>query len=451
MRFMDDNVLLESDTARGLYAACRDLPIIDYHSHLPPAEIAGNRHFSDLAELWLSGDHYKWRLMRACGVPESLVTGDGAAKDKFRAFAGAVGLAPGNPVTVWSQFELKTYFGLAEPLTADSADGIFDRTAQALAGEGYRARDFIRRSGVEVVCTTDDPADDLACHDAIAAEHPPFSVLPSFRPDKALNIEKSGFAGYMNTLGADSLDALKHRLIERLDYFCARGCRVTDCALDKYTYAPVSEKTAARILAAALSGEKISALQAENYRTHMLLFLAREYHKRGLVMQLHFNCRRNVNTAAFARFGPDSGYDTADVSPDIAKLAMFLDALGDELPKTVVYSLNPYDDKLIDTVIGAFQRGCGYLQHGSAWWFNDTYYGIRSHLTTLCEYGALGTFIGMLTDSRSFSSYVRHDYFRRILSGVVAEEVDRGLFPRAAAEQVVRDVSYYNVKKYLGL
>ena len=451
MKFMDDNVLLESPSAKKLYEACRSLPIIDYHSHLVPAEIAGDRKFRNLTELWLSGDHYKWRMMRACGVPENLITGDGDEKAKFRAFASAVEKAPGNPVTVWSQFELKTYFGVDAALTVQSADEIYDRTAEMMKGRGFSARDFITRSGVETVCTTDDPADDLAYHEKLAADAPGFRVLPSFRPDKALNVEKDGFADYVRSLGVSTLDELKLKLSERLDFFVAHGCKVTDCALDGYTFAPVPDETVAHIFASALKGDKICARQAENYRTHMLLFLAAEYKRRDLVMQLHFSCRRNVNSEAYGRLGPDSGYDTIDVSPEISKLAMFFDALGENLPKTVVYSLNPYDDKIIDTVTGAFQRGCGYIQHGSAWWFNDTYHGIRSHLRTLCEYGALGTFVGMLTDSRSFSSYVRHDYFRRILCGVVAEEIDRGLFPLAQAEKLVRDVSYYNVKNYLGL
>lgn len=451
MKYMDDNILLESQTAVRLYDACKELPIIDYHSHLSPREIAENRRFSDLTELWLSGDHYKWRLMRACGADERLITGDAPARDKFRAFAAAVESAPGNPVTVWAQLELKTYFGITTPLGADTADEIFDRTARTMAAGGFSARDFMARSNVQAVCTTDDPADSLEWHERIAAEDFGCLVLPSFRPDRALNVEKPGFKAYMAELGVQSLDHLKERLVERLDFFVAHGCRVTDSALDTFTFRPVSDNTAQRIFEAGLRGEAVSATQAEAYRTTLLLFLAREYHKRGLVMQLHINCRRNNNTAMYEKLGPDTGYDAINVSPDAAKLAMLLDELGDRLPKTVVYSLNPYDDKVIDTIIGAFQRGRGYIQHGAAWWFNDTYAGIRSHLVTLCEYGALGTFVGMLTDSRSFSSYVRHDYFRRILCGVVAAEVDRGLFPLAPAEKLVRDVAHENVKAYLGI
>lgn len=449
MKFMDDNVLLESETARRLYAACKDLPIIDYHSHLSPKEIADNRAFANLTELWLGGDHYKWRLMRACGTDERLITGDEVPADKFRAFAAAVEQAPGNPVTVWCQFELKAYFGITEPLTAASADRIYAQTAAQMAQGGFGARDLILRSGVQAVCTTDDPADDLMYHRALADSGFACKVLPSFRPDKALNIDKPGFTDYVRALGANSYADLKRILLERLDFFVKTGCRVTDSALDGYVYAPITDGAAERIFAAALSGNTVSPADAEGYRTALLLFLARAYHERGLAMQLHFCCQRNINGGMYGRLGPDTGFDAIDVSPDVRKLAFLLDALGDDLPRTVVYSLNPNDDRIIDSIIGAFQRGRGYVQHGSAWWFNDTYRGIRAHLSALCEYGAIGTFVGMLTDSRSFSSYVRHDYFRRILCGVIAEEVDRGLFPLSSAQTVVRNVSYYNVKTLL--
>lgn len=459
MTFLSDELLLEDELAAELYRSARELPIIDYHSHLSPREIAEDKRFFNLTQLWLAGDHYKWRLMRSCGMPERLVTGDAPDREKFLAFAEILPRCIGNPIYIWCHLELKTYFGIDRPLNADSAQEIYDRTEAMMRERPFTAQTFIRASRVELLCTTDDPLDDLAYHRALAERSPGFRVLPTFRPDKALHAERPGFAAYVRRLtgkDAPSLRDVEGALAERLDFFAAAGCFVTDHALDRFIWTEKSEEEIGGILARALAEEPLSEEDAEAWQTCLLLFLAREYDRRDMAMQLHFNCLRDNNTAMFRKLGPDTGFDSVNSSRDPIKLVRFLDCLAgeDRLPKTILYSLDPNDDKLLNTILNGFQgKSRGRIQQGSAWWFNDTREGMRSQLKTLSEYGVLGNFIGMLTDSRSFTSYVRHDYFRRLLCSHLAGYVRSGEYPAdmKALTLLVRDICHDNAARYFGI
>ncbi len=460
MEFLDDKLLLTSDLAVNLYNDCaKDMPIIDYHSHLIPQEIAEDKAFYNLTQLWLKGDHYKWRLMRNCGVEEEYITGDKSDKEKFRAFAATLPRCAGNSIYIWCHLELKRYFGITTPISPETADGIFDKTERMMKDGSFSARKLIKNSGVTALCTTDDPIDDLSWHKKIAASDFTVKVYPTFRPDKALNINKPTFRDYVRTLTGKKKPAvkdIKNALTERLDYFKSLGCFISDHALDNYIYLDCSDSEADEILEVAFTHEYLTAEETEKYKTYMMLFLAREYAKRNMAMQLHLCCSRDNNTGMFALLGPDTGFDSIENSRNPKKLAYFFDSLEREgaLPKTVVYSLDPNDDKVINTIINCFQGGArGKIQHGSAWWFNDTEYGMKSHLKTLSEYSVIGNFIGMLTDSRSFTSYVRHDYFRRILCNHVAEIVNAGNYPadKNALKELIQGVCYENVKNYFGL
>ena len=464
MEFLSDDILLESPLAKRLYEeVAKDLPIIDYHCHIIPQEILEDRTFEDITQLWLKGDHYKWRLMRSCGVEEQFITGDAAPQEKFRAFARILPLCIGNPIYIWCHLELKRYFGYDGEINGDTADLIYSLTKKQLASPEFSARGIIKRSNVEVICTTDDPIDDLSAHKALSADKSFMTkVLPTFRPDKALGSENKDYAAYIKQLSGvsgvkiDNLPALKQALAVRLDHFCAHGCKVSDHALVNYTYADCTDEEADRIFKAALDGQIPDALAAEKLRTNLLIFLAAQYNKRGIAMQLHLCCLRNNNTAMFKLLGADTGFDSINASKDIWKLAKFLDTLSDggNLPKTVVYSLDPADNSAINTIINCFQGGGirGKMQHGSAWWFNDTEDGIKNQIKTLAEYGVLGNFIGMLTDSRSFTSYVRHDYFRRIVCSFVAGQVQKGCYPDGEGlKALIRGICCQNVREYLGL
>lgn len=461
MKFLDDNLLLDSELAVLLYNDfAADLPIIDYHSHLSPKEIAEDKRFYNLTELWLKGDHYKWRLMRNCGVSEKLITGDASDKDKFIAFASVLPHCIGNPIYIWCHLELKKYFGITQDINPETANDIYTLTEKMMKEKPYTARYFISTSNVELLCTTDDPLDDLKYHKQIAADNKvKFKVLPTFRPDKALNIEADGFVDYIKALTGKkkpNLDDIISSLSKKLDFFCENGCFISDHALKNYTFADCCKFEAEDIAEKALNGEYLSEHEVEQYKTFILLFLAAEYSKRNMAMQLHFCCIRNNNTNMFDSLGPDTGFDAINASTAPHKLASFFNELEKDgmLPKTIIYSLDPNDDKVINSVINCFQGGLrGKLQHGAAWWFNDTKFGMQSHLKTLSEYSVLGNFIGMLTDSRSFTSYVRHDYFRRIVCSHVADFVNIGEYPpnMNMLKTLVKGICYHNVKVYITL
>ncbi|MCI8818154.1 MAG: glucuronate isomerase [Oscillibacter sp.] len=458
--FMDQDFLLSTGTARDLYhGTAEGLPIIDYHCHIDPREIAEDRCFDSVTQVWLGGDHYKWRLMRAAGVPEEKITGGASDWEKFEAFAWTMPQLIGNPIYHWSHLELQRGFGITEPLTPDSARRIYDEANEKL--KGRTARQLMRQFDVKAICTTDDPADDLRWHEAIAADGTmTVRVLPAFRPDRAVHIDKPGFDSYIRRLGETvgreltSAAGVAVALAERVDYFDKRGCLCADHGLDSCMYAPADPETANIAFRKALAGQTPSPAEADAYKTFLTVSCAREYAKRNWVMQIHFGCLRNVNRPAVARMGPDHGHDAVNSRSGAENLGALLNAFLENggLPKMVVYSLNPSDNIAIDSILACFQgEGVpGRLQHGSAWWFNDSRPGMRAHLTDLASNGVLGRFVGMLTDSRSFLSYTRHEYFRRILCELLGEWVESGQYPRdeERLRRLTADICFHNTNQF---
>ena len=459
--FLSDSFLLSTESAERLYQEAKDMPIIDYHCHVSPREIYEDKHFANITEVWLSGDHYKWRVMRSNGVSEYFITGDATPKEKFLAFAASLPRAIGNPMYHWCHLELARYFDYYGVLNADTAEAVWTLTEQKLQEENMGVRGLIEKSNVAFIGTTDDPIDTLEWHEKLAAD-PTFHtiVAPSFRPDKALNADKPGYLAYIAALEKASgieiheLDHLKAALKNRIAYFHTHGCRASDHGLDRIVW---SLGNADAVLQKALRGEHVSVEEADVLRTDLLLFCAREYHRLGWAMQLHFNCLRNPNSKMLASLGPDTGFDCIGPAESGAKLARLLDALykDDQLPKTILYSLDPSDNEFLDTILGAFQGEDvpGKIQHGSAWWFNDNKQGMRDQLTSLANLSLLGNFVGMLTDSRSFLSYTRHEYFRRILCDLIGGWVENGEYPAdfAFVGEMIKDICYYNAKRYFNL
>ncbi len=455
---MNSDFLLSTETARNLYHDyAAGMPIIDYHCHLDPKEIYEDRRFENITQVWLGGDHYKWRLMRSAGVAERFITGDASDREKFQKWAETLSLAIGNPLYHWSHLELRNYFGYDGVLNGDTAEMVWNLCNEKL--KALSARKLIMDSNVQVICTTDDPADSLEWHKKIA-EDKSFSVqvLPSFRPDKALGIEKADYPDYLNRLGeitsyAQLLDVLK----TRLTFFVSLGCRVSDHGLDAVPFAPATDEEVEAIFQKRLGGALPTALEAKQFKTALLLALGREYHRLGVVMQLHFGVIRDNSKRVFKALGPDAGVDSIGDAVSITDLAAFLNALDetDALPKTILYSLNPNDNAAIVSVMGAFQTGeaVSKVQHGSAWWFNDHKRGMIDQLTNLAAGGYLAGFVGMLTDSRSFLSYARHEYFRRILCDLIGTWVENGEYPNddAALRAIVEGVCYTNARRYFKL
>jgi glucuronate isomerase len=460
-KFLDKDFLLSTESAKRLYHDyAADMPIIDYHCHVSPKEIYEDRRFENITELWLGGDHYKWRLMRSNGVEEYYITGDADPREKFRKFAASLPRAIGNPMYHWCHLELKNYFGYEGILNEKTADEVYDLCTEKLKDANMSVRGLIKQSNVAFIGTTDDPCDSLSYHKLIAEDKTMDTVVaPSFRPDKALNMDKDGWLDYIRVLSSVSgieivsVDTLKEALGTRIAFFDECGCRASDHGLDYAVYAEASEAELHELFKRAMSGDKISAAEAEPFKTALLLFCAREYAKRGWVMQIHYNCLRNPNSANFKKLGPDTGFDCIGPNSSSA-IPKLLDKLYSEnnLPKTVLYSLDPGDNQFLDCIIGAFQGSeiAGKLQHGSAWWFNDHKQGMRDQLVSLANLSVLGNFVGMLTDSRSFLSYARHEYFRRILCDFVGGLVENGEYPNdeKALESIVKGICYENAKKY---
>lgn len=461
--FMDANFLLSSHTAAELYhSSAASCPIIDYHCHIDPREIAENQKYENLAELWLAHDHYKWRQMRSNGVDEFFITGEAPPFEKFQKYAETLERAPGNPLYHWSHLELQRYFDYDGVLSAGTAKEVWDHCSGVMRDKRMDTESIVAASGVAVICTTDDPVDDLRHHAQVQeAGSFPAKVFPAFRPDRIVNIEADQFGEYLGKLETlwggpiDSFEELKNALSARLNHFHQHGCKVSDHGLHKIPYAPAPEQEVERIF----GKRKKDALTAEEtakYKTAILLFLGAEYEKRGWVMQLHMGALRDNNHKMFRRFGADAGFDCIGPSIDPLALTAFLDALCqmEALPKTILYSLNPGDNAAIGTIIGCFQEGDarGKLQHGSAWWFNDHKTGMREQLISLANLGLLGNFIGMTTDSRSFLSYVRHDYFRRILCDLVGDWVEAGELAadRGYLKRLISDISFGNASGYFG-
>ena len=455
---MKKDFMLSTKTAQVLYhTIAADLPIIDYHCHLSAKEIYEDRRFQNITKLWLEGDHYKWRLMRSFGVEEKYITGEANDKEKFLKWVEALETAIGNPLYHWSHLELQNYFGFDSIICRENSESIWNLCSKKLAREDFTARNLILRSGVEVICTTDDPADTLEWHKKLRESDFTVKVLPSFRPDKALGIEKADFTAYLEKLGhITSFASLKEVLKVRLDYFVSLGCKVSDHGLAAVPFAPAEEAEIEAIFQKRLKGILPSSEEEKKFKTALLIFLGREYAARGMVMQLHFGVMRDINTRVYEALGADAGIDAIGDAVSMKDLAAFLNALEKtgELPKTILYSLNGNDNAALMSVIGAFQGGGvkGKVQLGSAWWFQDHESGMRAQLKALAAQGHLATFVGMLTDSRSFLSYARHEYFRRILCDVIGTWVEEGKYPddERLLNTIIRGICYENAKKYFG-
>ncbi len=462
--FMDKDFLLNTETARTLFHdAAESCPIIDYHCHISPKEIWEDLRYDSITQVWLGGDHYKWRLMRCAGVPEEYITGGASAHDKFLKWAEVLGRAVGNPVYHWSHLELRRFFGYEGVLNAKTAEEVWTLCNEKLKGPEFSVRGLINRSNVETICTTDDPIDSLEWHEKLAADKSfKTAVLPAWRPDKAMNLEKATWPEYLAKLEAasgvkiSSFKTLKDALIQRMDYFAKHNCSLSDHGLDYVMYAPASEEEIEAIFAARQAGKMPNPEESAKFKTAFMLFVARQYKTRGWVMQLHYGCRRDNNGPMFDRLGPDTGFDCVDNSAPSVQTAQFLGELertGD-LPRTILYSLNGNDNAAIDTLCGCFQNDeaapVSKIQHGSAWWFEDHLDGMTNQMKTLASLGYLAGFVGMLTDSRSFLSYPRHELFRRILCRILGEWVEEGLYPNDldTLKDIVRAVSYGNAKKY---
>ncbi len=474
--FLDNDFLLQTDTAKHLFHDyAEDLPIIDYHCHISPKEIYEDKRFESLGDVWFGGkqsdgsffgDHYKWRIMRSDGMPEELITGREDELSRFKGFAKALTKAIGNPMYHWCNLELKKYFGITEPLNEANAEEIWNKCNDLLKNDpDMSVRGLIRKSNVAYVGTTDDPIDSLIWHEKIAEDKSiDFLVRPSFRPDKAINITKEGFAEYIGQLaravGKESLDSVTDvidALTDRVEFFANHGCVASDHGLDYIPFRMMSMEECDKAFKKAMKGERIMIEEAEGYQTALLLALGRAYHRHGITMELHYSCLRNVNERMYRLEGPDTGFDMISQNTcggNIAALMSELDKLG-ELPKTIIFSLNPADNEQIGTILGCFQSSeiPGKIQHGPAWWFNDTKQGMEEQMKSLASLGLLGNFIGMLTDSRSFLSYTRHDYFRRIMCNLIGNLVENGEYPAddEALKMIVSGISFYNAKRYFGI
>lgn len=462
--FMDKDFLLNTETAQKLFhETAAKMPVLDYHCHINPEEIAKDRKFDNITQVWLGGDHYKWRQMRSNGVDEYYITGDASDREKFQQWAKTLEKAIGNPLFHWSHLELQRYFGYYGVLNSDTAEEVWNLCNAKLHEEGMSVRSLIRKSGVTLICTTDDPADSLQWH-KILAEDDSFEVqvLPAWRPDKAMNIEKPDYKEYLEKLekAADmeitTFEQLQEALKKRILFFDSMGCRASDHALEYVMYAPETEENIEKIFAKRMNDEAVTREEELKFKTAFMQFAAEEYAKLGWVMQLHYGCRRDNNGIMYRQLGPDTGYDCINNYAPTGQMTEFLNALLEKnsLPKTVIYSLNPNDDEAIGTVIGCFQNSdaVGKIQQGSAWWFNDHKTGMIKQMTSLANLGLLGNFIGMLTDSRSFLSYPRHEYFRRILCDLIGGWVENGEFPynEKMLKNIVKGISYNNAVRYFG-
>jgi glucuronate isomerase len=461
--FINDNFLLGTGTAIELYRKyAENQPIIDFHCHLSPAMIDGNRQFMNLTQAWLEGDHYKWRAMRTNGINEKYCTGEAPDNEKFLKWAETVPATVGNPLYHWTHLELSRYFNINELLSPATAEIIYSRASEMLRNENFSTRALIRKMNVETICTTDDPSDNLEHHISLKSSFE-IPVLPTFRPDNILKTDDAGkFKSYIQKLELAGKTSISNfnELIEALDnrhkFFDKNGCRLSDHGLDRfyYIYAPRNETD--RIFTNLLSGNKISAEESEKYKTSVMLELCRMNHKRGWTQQFHVGALRNNNERMLRQMGTDTGWDSIGAAQDPVKISKFLNELdaNNNLTKTILYNLNPSDNEMMITMAGNFNDGssAAKVQYGAAWWFLDQKSGMEKHLKDLSALGLLRRFIGMVTDSRSFLSYPRHEYFRRLLCNFIGEEVERGNIPdnEELLGPLIEGISYKNAKEYFG-
>ena len=462
--FMDKDFLLSTPTAQKLYHDfAENTPILDYHCHINPKEIAEDRKFENITQVWLGGDHYKWRQMRSNGIDEYYITGDASDREKFQKWAETLEKAIGNPLYHWSHLELRKYFGYEGYLNGETAEEVWNLCNAKLQEDSMTVRNLIKQSNVKLICTTDDPVDSLEWHKVIADDKSfDVQVLPAWRPDKAMNLEKPEYLDYMKTLSevsgieVKSFKDLMKALSLRMDFFASMGCCVSDHALEYVMYAPASEEEIEKIFAGRLNGGSVSREDEMKFKTAFMTAVGKEYHKRNWVMQLHYGCKRDNNVFRYNQLGPDTGFDCINNYAPSAQMADFLNALSstDELPKTILYSLNPNDNESIGTILGCFQgpETVGKIHQGSAWWFNDHKVGMMNQMISLANIGLLSNFVGMLTDSRSFLSYTRHEYFRRILCELIGGWVENGEYPDdyKALEKIVKGISFNNAVNYFG-
>lgn len=461
--FMNEDFLLGTETARKLYHDhAEKMPVIDYHCHINPMEIYEDKRYDTITEVWLGGDHYKWRAMRSCGVPEWYITGDATPAEKFQKWAETIPSLIGNPLYHWTHLELQRYFGITEPLTGDNAMEIYETCNRILAQPDMSVRGIIRKSGVKLICTTDDPVDDLKAHELLAADPTaPAVVLPAFRPDKAMRADKPTFPQYVSQLEAvvgyaiNTVEDMRRALADRIAYFADHGCRVSDHALDYCFCEEATEEELNDIFARAKAGKGITWGEQLKYHTALLIAVGKEYSRRDWVVQFHFGCLRDNSRVNFRKLGPDTGFDSMNDAPNAAGLARLLGTLEEQnaLGKTILYSLNPSDNGIVGSIMGAFQTDSpipGKIQQGSAWWFNDHKPGMEAQMVSLMSLGAMGSFNGMLTDSRSFLSYTRHEYFRRILCNLFGNLVENGEYPADMERlgKMVENISYNNTLHY---
>lgn len=463
--YIHEDFLLQNETARALYHGyAKDLPIYDYHCHLDPKEIWEDKRYRSITEVWLGGDHYKWRAMRMNGIPERLITGEAGDKEKFLAWAKTVPYTVGNPLYQWTHLELKRFFQIDRLLNEESAEEIWERANHLISSEDFSARGLIERSNVKLVCTTEDPTDSLAYHRKIREEGKMRAkVVTAFRPDRALGIRKPGFADWVGKLeevcgySFSTYGDFLNGLAERARFFHDEGCRISDAGIDTMFYREATQAEVENIFLKGIKGEPISLEEEEKYQTYTFLFLAEQYASLQWTMQLHIGAMRNTNARLFQMLGKDTGGDSIGDAPFANPLVRLLDALdrNGKLPKTILYNLNPADNYVLAAMTGNFyEEGMRpKVQFGSGWWFNDHKDGMERQMTDLANTGLLPLFVGMVTDSRSFLSYPRHEYFRRVLSNLLGEWAERGEIPQdlTLLGEIVRNISYYNAAGYFGI
>ena len=449
MSFINDNFMLKTETARKLYDAVKDLPIVDYHCHLSPKMIAENYKFRNAFDLFLGGDHYKWRQMRTNGVDEEYITGGADEYEKFKAFARTIPYLIGNPLYHWTHLELKRYFDIDETLNEESCERIWNRVNECLAKDEYSAQNLIKRSNVAIICTTDDPIDTLEYHEQLVNFET--KILPTFRPDKAVEIGKETFVPYIEQTGVKTYSELVAWMRARIQFFHDHGCRLSDHALE---YVPFGIGDAEAAFNKRMAGGELTNEEIDAFKTAMLTVCAEEYTRLGWAMQLHIGALRNNNRRMYEKLGADVGFDSINDLCIAENLSKFMDSLEyrDVLPKTILYTLNPKDNYVLGTMLGNFQKApvAGKIQFGSGWWFNDQRDGMEAQMQALANLGTLSRFVGMLTDSRSFVSYPRHEYFRRILCNLIGKWVEDGEYPMDMERltEIVSGICYYNSIRY---
>jgi len=459
--FIKDNFLLQNDYSKRLYNDYAEKqPIIDYHNHLSPKDIAEDRSFDNITQVWLAGDHYKWRAMRTMGVDEKYITGDASDKEKFMAWAKTVPYTLRNPLYHWTHLELKRYFGIDELLNEESAERIYEEVNKQLQQPENSCRGLLKKMNVKTLCTTEDPIDTLEYHQQLAKSDFSIKVSTAFRPDKAVMIDADTYNDYIKNLGEvaelqiESYLDLKNALRKRIEYFDANGCKLCDHGLNFISFEDFTEDEIAAIFKKKKSGESVSTLESEKFKTAILLYLSETYHEFGWVQQFHLGALRNNNKRMLKELGPDTGWDSIADYSQAENLSAYLDRLDskDKLTKTIIYNLNPADNEIFASMIGNFNDGSvkGKVQFGSGWWFLDQKDGIIKQLNALSNMGLVSCFIGMLTDSRSFLSYPRHEYFRRVLCNLLGEEIQSGELPEDLdlVGKMVADISYNNAKEY---